>query len=306
MLFESPNGILLYHERKMSFVSGLEHIVRDNEPLARYTWFRLGGSAEYFAEPTSEAELAEIVRRCRVEDMTIRLLGGGSNLLVRSGGVGGVVIHLAAPAFCHISVAGRTATAGGGAKLGHLISTTVREGLAGLESLVGIPGTVGGAVRGNADGGGGDIGQWTKRATVMTRSGEIVDRDDLRFSYRQSSLDELVILRTEFELEVSDSQELTKRMQKAWIARQASQPPGNQNLGYIFKDVGGVSATSLIEQAGLRGAHVGTATLSERNANFIVAEPGAASDDVLDLIELLRNGVSERLGVDLETQIEVW
>ena len=290
----------------MSFVSGFEHIVRDSEPLAPYTWFRMGGVAEYFAEPTSEAELSELVRRCRAEDVTIRLLGGGSNLLVRPAGVRGMVIHLATPAFGHISVTRQTATAGGGAKLGHLISTAVREGLAGLEPLVGIPGTVGAAVRGNADGGGGDIGQWIKCATVMTRSGEIVDRDDLRFSYRQSSLDELVILRAEFELESGDSQELTKRMQKAWIAKKASQPPGNQNLGYIFKDVGGVSAANLIEQAGFRGAHVGNAIVGERDANYIVAQPGASSDDVLGLIELLRNGVSERLSVDLETQIEVW
>jgi len=290
----------------MSFVSGFEHIVRDNEPLAPYTWFRLGGVAEYFAEPTSDAELSELVRRCRAEDIAVRLLGGGSNLLVRDAGVRGLVVHLAAPAFCSISTTGQTATAGAGAKLGHLISTAVREGLAGLEQLAGIPGTVGGAVRGNSDGGGGDIGQWTKRATVMTRAGEIVDRNDLRFSYRQSSLDELVILRAEFELEAGDSSELTKRMQKVWIAKKAAQPPGNQSLGYIFKDMGGVSAASLVEQAGFRDAQVGTATVSEHNANFIVAQPGASSNDVLGLIELLRNGVSERLGVDLETQIETW
>lgn len=290
----------------MSFVRGFEHIVRDSEPLAPYTWFRLGGVAEYFAEPTSQDELSELVRRCRSEDIPVRLLGGGSNLLVRDAGVRGLVVHLAAPAFCEISIQGRLATAGGGAKLGHLISTAVREGLAGLEQLVGIPGTVGGALRGNADAGGGDIGQWTKRATVMTRAGEVVQREDLRFSYRQSSLDELVILSAELELETGDPHDLTKRMQKIWIVKKANQPPGNQNLGYIFKDVGGVSAASLIEQSGLKGAQVGGAEVSDQNPNFIVAQPGASSDDVMGLIELLRNAVLERLGAELETQIEVW
>ena len=290
----------------MSFVSGFEHIVRDDEPLGPYTWFRLGGAAEYFAEPTSVQELAGLVRRCREQDVAVRILGGGSNLLVRDTGVRGLVIHLAAPSFGEISVSGQVAKAGGGAKLSHLISTTVREGLAGLEQLVGIPGTVGGAVRGNADSGGGDIGQSVRCATAMTRSGEIVQRDDLRFSYRHSSLDELVILSAEFELEAADPRELTKRMQKTWIVKKSIQPVGNQNFGYIFKDVGGVSAASLIEQAGLRGAQVGDASLSEHNSNFIVVEPSASSDDVVGLIELLSNGVSERLGVELERQIEIW
>src|SRR5262245_38874748 len=134
----------------MAIFTGLEHIVRENEPIAHFTWLRLGGPARYFAEPTSVDELKSLVIRCRDAHLQVRVLGGGSNVLIRDEGVAGLVVHLAAAAFGSISVQGTTVTAGGGAKLSHVISTSVREGLSGLEPLVGIPGTVGGALRTNA------------------------------------------------------------------------------------------------------------------------------------------------------------
>ena len=238
----------------------------------------------------------------------MRLIGGGSNLLVRDEGVPGVVVRLSSEAFAQVKTEGETITSGGGTKLGHLISIAVREGLAGLESLVGIPGTVGGALHGNAGGRGGDIGQWTSQASVMTRDGEIHERrrEDLVFSYRESSLDELVIIEAKFQLEPTDSADLTKRMQKQWILKKASQPLGHQSAGCIFKNPRGMSAGMLIDQAGLKGTTIGGAVVSERHANFIVTEPGASSQDVLKLIDLVKSRVAERLGVELETEIEVW
>ncbi len=292
----------------MSWFTGFEDIVRPGEPLAPRTWIRLGGAAEFFAEPRGEDQLVQLVNRCRQEDVPVRLLGGGSNILPRDEGVPGLVIHLSAEAFGEIQTSGRSITAGGGAKLGHVISTSVREGLAGLETLVGIPGTIGGALHGNAGGRGGDIGQWTCQATVLTRGGEIFQRrrEDLIFAYRQSSLDELVILKAQFELEQEDPEELTKRMQKQWIIKKAEQPLAHQNAGCIFKNARGVSAGMLIEQAGLKGTKIGGAEVSDRHANFIIAEPNATSNDVLRLIDLVRGRVSERLGVDLELEIEIW
>lgn len=292
----------------MSLFSGFEKILRQQEPLARHTWFQLGGPAEYFAEPNSVEELAALVRRCREAQVPVRLLGGGSNILVRDEGVAGVVIHLSAPAFTDITVAGQVVSAGGGAKLGHVISAAVREGLAGLETLVGIPGTLGGALHGNAGSRGGDIGQWACRATVMDRTGEIFDREreELVFAYRQSSLDELVILGAQFRLERDDPDDLTKRMQKQWIVKKAAQPLSHQSAGCIFKNPRGMSAGMLIDQAGLKGTRVGQAEVSDRHANFIVAAPGATSRDVLELIQLVKNHVQERLGIELETEIEVW
>ena len=292
----------------MGLLSGFEHCVRQAETLAPHTWFCIGGPAEYFAEPATVDELAALVRRLHENEIPTRLLGGGSNVLVRDEGVPGMVIRLSAPAFAETSIQGRKITAGGGVKLGQLISTSVREGLAGLEALVGIPGTLGGALHGNAGSRAGDIGQWTCRATIMTRTGEIIERgrDDLTFAYRESSLDELVILSGQFELDQEDSEELTKRMQKHWIVKKANQPLGHQSAGCIFKNPRGMSAGMLIDQAGLKGTRVGGAEVSDVHANFIVANEGASSQDVLRLIELVRSRVTERLGVDLETEIEVW
>jgi UDP-N-acetylmuramate dehydrogenase len=292
----------------VTWLSGFEHIVRRDEPLAPYTWFRLGGAAEYFAEPTSQDELARLVQRCRDEQVSVRLLGGGSNILVVDEGVRGMVIHLSAPAFCDISVEGAIIAAGGGAKLSHVVATAAREGLAGLESLVGIPGTIGGALRGNASGHGASIGQWAREATVMTRGGELLrrQRDEMRFSYRQSSLDELVILGARFQLERQDSAELTRQMQRLWIVKRASEPTGDHGCGYIFGDPRGVAAAELIEQAGLKGMRVGAAEVSERNGNFIVARPGATARDVQQLIEQVRARVAEQLGVELHREIKIW
>ena len=292
----------------MGSLSGFEKIVRRNVPLAPYTWFKIGGSAEYFAEPKTVDELAALVRRCCDEGLEIRLLGAGSNILVNDSGVKGVVAQLSHPSFCDVSVAGNNINAGGGAKLGLVISTAVREGLSGLETLVGIPGTIGGALHGNAGSRGGDIGQWTCRATVMTRTGEIVprQREDLVFAYRQSSLDELVILNAQFSLEPGNPDELTKRMQKQWIIKKASQPLGHERSGCIFKNPRGMSAGMLIEQAGLKGARVGQAVISARHGNFAITADGATSEDVLGLIELVRTSVSERLGVELTSDIDIW
>lgn len=292
----------------MAFPSGFEHIVRENELLAPFTSFRLGGPAQYFAEPTTVDELVSLVRACRDEEIPVRLLGGGSNILVRDEGVQGVVIHLSAAEFSKISVVGDLLRAGGGAKLAHVISFAVREGMGGLESLVGIAGTVGGALHGNAGSHAGDIGQWTNAARVLTRSGELLERkrEDLRFAYCESSLDELVILEADFALEKTDPAELTKRMQKMWIVNKAVQPTTNQNAGAIFRDAGGMSAASLIEQAGLKSASSGGAEVSERNANYIVTDTDATSADVLDLIDKLRSGVAGRLGVELELSLEIW
>jgi UDP-N-acetylmuramate dehydrogenase len=283
-------------------------ILKRSEPLAPRTWLRMGGPAEYFAEPRDIDELTALVRRCAEAQLPLRVLGGGSNILVREEGVPGVVLHLSSPALTGITANGRIVTAGGGARLGHVLSLSVREGLAGLESLVGIPGTIGGALRGNAGGRGGDIGQWTWRATVMTRAGQIIERarEDLVFEYRQSSLDELVIVSAQFQLEPEDPDELTRRMQQQWIVKKAALPLAHQPSGCIFRNPRGMSAGMLIDQAGLKGTRVGGAEISERHGNFIVADEQASSQDVLRLIDLVRSRVAERMGVELETEIEIW
>jgi len=292
----------------MGFLNGLKEIVRQGEPLAMHTWFQLGGPAEYFAEPTNPEELIALVERCREEEVPMRVLGRGSNILVRDEGVPGMVIRLSAAAFCEIAIQKDTIIAGGGAKLGRIVTTAVHQGLAGLEALVAIPGTLGGALHGNAGTHGGDIGQWTTRVTVVTPAGEILQkpREDLEFAYRESSLDEPVILSAQLDLERDDPRELARRLQKQWIVRKASQPMGHQCAGCVFKNPRGASAGDLIERAGLKGTRIGGAVVSDRHANFIVAEPEVSSQDVLRMIDLVRSQVHERLGIELELELEIW
>ncbi len=292
----------------MGLLTGFENIVRRDEPLAMHVWFQLGGLAEYFAEPESVDQLVGLVRRCHEEEVEMRLLGQGSNILVRDEGVPGMVFHLAAPAFCGIRIEGHSIAAGGGAVLGRTVTSAVHRGLAGLEGLIGIPGTIGGALHGNAGTHGGNIGQWTIRATVVTVTGEVCQRagDELAFGYRQSSLDDLVILEAGCDLEEDDPKELARRMQKQWILKKASQPMGHQAAGCVFKNPRGVGAGELIDRAGLKGTRIGGAVVSDRHANFIIAEPECTSQDVLRLIELVRSQVHDRMGVDLELELEVW
>ena len=292
----------------MASWSGFEKIVRQGEPLAMHTWFQLGGPAEYFAEPRNPEELVALIRRCWEEEIPVRLLGRGSNILVRDEGVPGAVIRLSEPAFCDVQVSGTTITAGAGAKLGRIVTTAAHEGLAGLEGLVAIPGTLGGALHGNAGTHSGDIGQWVQQATIVTRTGEIFQRqhEDMVFGYRESSLDDLAILAAELELEPDDPRELAKRLQKQWIVRKASQPMGHQCAGCVFRNPRGVPAGELIEKAGLKGTRIGGAVVSDRHANFIIAEPEATGHDVLRLIDLVRSQVRERMGIDLELELEIW
>ena len=280
----------------------------EDEPLARWNWLRLGGTAQYFAEPTSTRELKEILSRADAAELPVRIIGAGSNILVRDAGVKGIVIHLSAPEFCQISVESGVITAGGGARLNHVVSTAAREGLAGMEALVGIPGTIGGALRCNANGHGASIGQWTTGVTALTLAGEEVElkQDDLRFGFRESNLDNLVVLSAGFSLEHSDALQVTRQMQKLWILKRGSQPGGDRGHSQIFSHPRGLTAGEIIEQAGLKGRKVGGASISESDASFVEVEPGTSSADVFSLIEDVQGHVSEVLGVNLQQEIEVW
>src|SRR5512135_1166395 len=181
-------------------------IVTADEPLDPHLWFRLGGPAAYLARPKSLDQLLGLIRRCRDEEVPFKILSGGSNVLVRDEGVEAMVIHLESPAFSDVTVRGNLVEAGAAVPLTALISQSARAGLAGLEILTGIPGTVGGSLRCNAGNRQGSIGQFVRRASVIDSSDEVQvrERDDIRFAERDSNLDEPVILSAEFELEADD------------------------------------------------------------------------------------------------------
>lgn len=292
----------------MRSLEDFSDIIRRDEPLAPFTWLKVGGPAQYFISPRHPAELVEVVRTCHENHIPVHVLGGGSNLLIRDVGVAGVVLHLSNEEFARTTIDGAHVHCGAGANLSHLISQTVKAGLAGLDVLVGIPGTIGGALHGNAGGRSGDIGQHVRKVRVLTVTGELFVRteDELSFAYRHSSLNELIILDAEFELYHDDPDEITRRMRKLWIMKKATQPLTFQSAGCIFKNPRGMSSGWLIDQAGLKGTRIGNAEISDRHANFIVTHPDASANDVLRLVDLARSKVSEQFGVDLELEINIW
>lgn len=286
----------------------MQDLVRADEPMAPHTWLKVGGPAQMYAEPKSFEELERLVKAADSQGLPIRVLGGGSNLLIRDEGVSGLVLKLDSEAFSKIEIEGNTIRAGGAALLSNVISQSVAQGLAGLETLVGIPGTIGGAVKGNAGGRHGEIGEFVKSVEVVTSRGERFQRsgDELSFAYRFSGINELAILSVELELKPGDPDEITRRMRQVWITKKALQPFTFQSAGCIFKNPRGLSAGALIEQSGLKGTRVGNAEVSDRHANFIVTHPGATSSDVLNLIDLIKSRVHEKHGLDLELEIVVW
>jgi UDP-N-acetylmuramate dehydrogenase len=292
----------------MSALDDFADIVKQNEPLAPFTHLKLGGPAAVLAQPRSHAELSAIVKHCFFVRLPLRVLGTGCNLLVRDEGVQGVVLRLSEPAFTTIAIDGKSARAGTGAAVSALISQTAGHGLAGLETLVGVPGTVGGAVRTNAGNRSGDIGQFVRLVEVMGARGEVQvrERDELQFADHDSNLDDPVLLAVEFALEIDSPDAIVKRMRKAWITRKAAQPFSFQSAARIFKNPRGLSAAALIEQAGLARTRVGGAEVSDRDPNYIVVHPGAKSADVLRLMDLVHSRVLERFGVELEREITVW
>ncbi len=283
-------------------------ILSPDESLAQHTWLKLGGNAERFYTPSSRDELLSLVRACVAAAVPVRVFGRGSNLLVRDGIVSGAVIRIVEPLLSEVDVSGDTVTAGGGALLSHVVSESVRAGLAGLESLVGIPGTVGGAVVGNAGGRHADIGEFVRKVEVVTHEGEVEERtgDELAFTYRSGNITDLAVLSATLQLRPDDSDDLTVRMKKIWIMKRSTQPLADQSAGCIFRNPRGLSAGALIEQCGLKDLAVGDARISDRHANFVVTGADATSADVESLIDKVKVAVAEKFGVELELEIRKW
>ncbi|MCK4340874.1 MAG: UDP-N-acetylmuramate dehydrogenase [Phycisphaerae bacterium] len=293
----------------MSWYSGLEEICRADVPLRDYTWFGLGGPARWFFTPRTEEELSMLRLRCAEQDVPWCLLGSGTNILVREEGFNGAVIKLTGDDFCSFGGAGTRVHAGAGADFPKLVKHTVESGLAGLENLAGIPGTVGGAIRMNAGGRYGDISQYVCNVHVMRPDGRVRTRsaDEMEFAYRSCKLDGAVVTSVTFLLEQSDRGAVRKRFREIWSEKSARQPTlAAKSAGCIFKNPAGHAAGALIDQVGLKGQRCGGAEISPKHANFIVAHPGATARNVLDLIVLARDRVRKETGLELELEVEIW
>ncbi|HSQ56586.1 MAG TPA: UDP-N-acetylmuramate dehydrogenase [Gemmata sp.] len=292
----------------MSLADDFPKITKRNEPLAQYTHLKIGGPAELFIQPRTTDELRDVLTACQTQKVPVRMLGAGHNLLVRDDPVPGAVVRLTTPAFTMIEWDGKRITAGGGGALYDLIAFSVRQGLMGLETLVGLRGTVGGSVRCNVGDKSGEIAQSVRQVTVLTDAGKVQvrTRDELNFSEHQSDIDEPVILSVVFELEKDDPAAILKRMRKAWILRKAAEPFSYQAAVRLFRNTPAQTAAALIDRAGMTKTRVGGAELSERNSNYVVAHPGTTAGDILQLAELVQTRVRERTGANLERELHVW
>jgi UDP-N-acetylmuramate dehydrogenase len=292
----------------MNLFNGLNATVKTDEPMSKHTWFRLGGPADYFVIPETVDDLAEVVKRSRENDIPMYVLGSGANLLVADSGVKGVVIHLGGKQFKEVRFEDDTLTAGAGVDMGKLVLQCVRQGYSGLQGLTGIPGTIGGCVRMNAGGAFGDIGSVIESVTVMNHNGEIFERlrEDLAFAYRSSNISAKFILSASFLLIEDDPHRILKEVKQIWIYKKNSQPLSRRNAGCVFRNPRGMSAGALIDKAGMKGKRVGGAHVSEKHANFILADEGSTGFDVLKLIDMIRDAVAREFGVNLEKEIEVW
>ncbi len=288
--------------------SGLEEAVEENVPLAQYTWYKIGGPAKYFIRPRSPEELQRAALRCVENDIPIHVLGLGANLLVSDDGVRGAVFRLDHDHWRTVRADGNRLEVGAGVDMQKLLLKTVRQGLAGIECLAGIPGTIGGGIRMNAGGKFGDLGAVVQRVGVMDITGLLFDRhkDDLVFDYRTTNISAKFILNATLELDEEAPERIMRKVKEIWMYKRNSQPLNTKNAGCIFKNPRGLSAGALIDQAGLKGFRVGGAEVSEKHANFIIAHAGAKADDVLKLIKIIREKVEEKEGIGLESEVQIW
>jgi UDP-N-acetylenolpyruvoylglucosamine reductase len=282
-------------------------ILRRAEPMAKHTTLRVGGPADIYVEPSSEADLALVLQGCGEHGVKIFILGRGSNLLVRDGGFRGVVICLSHPNFSRIEIDGTRIRAGAGAKQKNVAVEAKRAGLSGVEFLEGIPGSIGGALRMNAGAMGGETFNAVEMVRVMNFAGNISELSppEMSVAYRScATLKNHIALGAVFRCKPEPREEIEKRM-KAYSEKRWSSQPAAPSAGCMFKNPATIPAGRLIDELGLKGAKVGGAIISQEHGNFLVNAGGATAKDVLELIGILRAKAKAERGIDLHTEVEI-
>jgi UDP-N-acetylmuramate dehydrogenase len=278
-----------------------------DEPLRRYTAWKIGGPADAFLEPSSVGELIEAVETAREHDVPVTILGGGTNVLILDGGIRGLTIRLAR-ALTDVTIDDTNVTADAGVLYPVLANTTAGRGLAGLEFASGVPGTVGGAVYMNAGAYGSDTSEVLVWADVYKPEPGVVERvpnAGLGLSYRHSLLHEYpgwIVLRAAYALAPGDPEELKARI-KEFRAQRMNGSPNRPSCGSTFKRPEGDYPGRVIEAAGLKGTRVGQIEVSSVHANYLVNHGGGTARDALELIQLVKETVFEKLGVELELEV---
>lgn len=277
-----------------------------DEPLERHTTFNIGGKVKLWIEPHDIEDLKIAVKEIRDNGLTWRIIGNGSNILAGEDGLPDAVIKL--NNFNKITVEGHTIKAGCGAGLSKLAGFSVEHSLSGLEFLAGIPGQIGGAIKGNAGAQGKSIDIALKDMAVMDANGGVynISRDDISFGYRSSGInDDIIILDAVFTLTAGDSGRM-RELVGNYLAKRREVFPAEPNAGCIFKNLPYISAGRLIDNLGLKGFTIGRAMLSNKHANVIVNLGGARALDVHSLIRYIQDEVYNRAGDRLELEIDCW
>lgn len=279
-----------------------------DEPMSKHISFRVGGPADILVKPSSEEQIKEILTFAKKENIPYLIMGNGSNLLVKDGGIRGIVIKIS-DNFNDFSVEGKTVIAQSGAMLSFMGKAIMRSNLTGFEFAAGIPGTLGGAIAMNAGAYGGEMKDIVKSVRLINSEGDIVEltNEEMQFAYRKSLLnkEEYIVLSAIIELEEGNYEEIRDRMKDLTNKRVTKQPLNLPSAGSTFKRPEGYFAAKLIEDSGLKGLTLRGAQVSDKHCGFVVNLGGAKAKDILDLIYVVKSTVYSKYGVMLEEEVKI-
>ncbi len=281
--------------------------VFENEPLSKWTTWRVGGPAQYLVFPNSIDKVANVIKIANNNNIPCVVLGNGSNVLVRDGGIKGIVINTARLA--RITVQGTVISAEAGATMPQLAKYAMQNSLTGLEFSVGIPASFGGAILMNAGAWGKSLGEVIEEVRIVNMKGEVkvLSRGELNFSYRESSFKKgaQVIVGGNLKLAQGDAVKIKNLMTFHQQSRLEKQPLRLPNAGSVFKNPEGYAAGYLIESVGLKGFTIGGAKISDKHANFIVNTGNATAEDILNLMDKAVHYVDNFYGIHLEPEVSI-
>ena len=285
----------------------LEDEIMINEDMKNHIYFKVGGPADIFLTPKSIEQLSETVKICKQNNIPYLIIGNGSNLLVKDGGIRGVVIALTK--LDKLQSKGNFIKAVAGVLLKDVSDRAVENSLTGFEFASGIPGSVGGAVFMNAGAYDGEIKNVILEAEVLDEEGNVIvlNRDELELGYRTSRVmkDNLVVLSAIFQLELGEKEAIQSRVDELTAKREEKQPLEYPSAGSTFKWPEGYFAGKLIQDAGLKGYSVGGAAVSEKHSGFVINKGGATAKDILELIKYIQDEVYKQFGVELHTEVRI-
>lgn len=284
-----------------------ENKVKKDEPLHPYTFTKTGGNADYFVLPTTYEEVQNVVQYANQNHIPFTILGNGSNVIVRDGGIRGIVLNLTK--LTHILVEGNKIIVQSGATIIDTSRFALQHHLTGLEFACGIPGTVGGAVYMNAGAYGGEVAEVIESVIVLTKEGDILhlDKEDLVLEYRNSCIAKNghLVLETTFSLQKGDYHAIKEKMDELTFLRESKQPLEYPSCGSVFKRPPGMFAGKLIQDSGLQGKQIGGVQVSTKHAGFMVNVDGGTASDYVHLIRYVQEQVKEKFNVALETEVKI-